>query len=487
MSPLPAFPRREALRRASHGFGLLALQSLLSSTMPHSLANDESASPSQPPGTHHPAKIRNVIFLFMDGGPSQIDTFDPKPLLDKEHGKPFPKSIDATQFDQNGTTFASPFKFHTHGQSGLEISELFPHLSKHADDLCIVRSMQAEFSEHSQACLYLHCGHPLQGRPSFGSWIGYGLGSENKNLPEYVVLNGGVMPIGGVENFSNAFLPATHQATLMDCYTGAEAITNIQPAMGLEEQKRLLRFIQEQDQAYRDKLLGNASSERSVDRDASAVESAIRNYETASAMQLAVPELTDVGQESQATQKLYGLDSSHPLLAQYGRQCLLARRLVERGVRFVEVTCVKGIRFVAPWDDHEELEKGHRKNAEIVDQPIAALIEDLRSRGLLESTLLVFAGEFGRTPFAQGSQGRDHNPQGFSIWLAGGGIRGGMAYGSTDEFGYRAVENVVTIHDLHATILHLMGLDHTRLTYRWGGRDFRLTDVYGNVMTDWLS
>lgn len=460
--------RRTLLQQSSHGFGAMAFATLFGN----------SAGAGE--GTvvrHHPAKIRNVIFLFMDGGPSQVDTFDPKPLLHQEHGKRFPASIDATQFDSNGTTFASPFRFEPRGKSGLMISELFPSLSKSADDLCVIRSMSAEFAEHSQACLYLHSGHALQGRPSVGSWICYGLGSENDNLPGYIVINGGMLPVGGVENFSSAFLPATNQASMFDAYSGAEPVTNITPRESAKQQRAMLDFVRRQDDAF--------AAESGLAGDA--LDAAIRNYETAFAMQTAVPELTDFSDETESTLQKYGADSKNALTAQYARQCLLARRMIERGVRFVEVTCVRGIRFVAPWDDHEDLAGGHRRNAEVVDQPIHGLITDLKERGLFDQTLLVFAGEFGRTPFAQGGKGRDHNPQGFSIWLAGGGIRGGMTYGATDEFGYRAVENVVSVHDLHATMLHLLGIDHERLTYRWSGRDVRLTDVYGNVLSACLT
>jgi hypothetical protein len=355
------------------------------------------------------------------------------------------------------------------------MSELFPNLAEHADKLCVIRSMKSDFAEHSQACMFLHTGSPIQGRPSLGSWLNYGLGSVNQELPGYVVVNGGLLPIGGPENFSNSFLPAIHQGTFFNTFGNQEIVQNVKPAFGNETQKSLLDFIRRGDKSFVD-------PQENVDEANKAIEGAIKNYETAMAMQTAVPELVDFSKESEATLTSYGVDSKNPLKAQYAKQCLLARRLVESGVRFVELTCVKGIRFIAPWDDHDNIQEGHRKNAEVVDQPVAALIADLAQRGLLDSTLLVFAGEFGRTPFAQGSRGRDHNPQGFSIWLAGGGVRGGFHYGSTDEFGYRAVDQVVSMHDLHATILHLLGIDHERLTFRWGGRDFRLTDVYGNVV-----
>jgi hypothetical protein len=424
---------------------------------------------------HFPAKAKRVIFLFMDGGPSQVDTWDPKPELTKRSGEPFPASIDATQFDQNGKCLGSPFSFAKYGGSGLEISELFPNLAKQADRLCVIRSMKSEFAEHSQACMFLHTGFAAQGRPSMGAWLGYGLGTENKRLPSYVVLHGGLLPIGGPENFSNAFLPAVYQGAILDTFSGSDPVRNIRSSYDSTNQNALMRFKQREDQRFLGRqTLG--SQEYQI------IESSLKNDQTAIEMQSEVPGLLDFTDESKSTLSKYGTDSTDPLLAQYAKECLLARRLVERGVRFVEVTCVKGIRFIAPWDDHENLEVGHRKNARVVDQPIAALLDDLHTRGLLESTLVLCAGEFGRTPFAQGGRGRDHNPQGFSIWMAGAGIRGGYTHGSTDEFGYRAVENVVTIYDLQATVLRLLGIDHERLTFRWGGRDYRLTDVHGSVV-----
>jgi hypothetical protein len=470
---MKSLSRRKLLQQCSNGFGFLALTAMLSEHMPAMFAGEENVVRND--GLHLPARAKNVIFLFMDGGPSQVDTFDPKPLLNERHGERFPASIDATQFDQNGTIFGTPFKFAPRGNSGLPISELFPNLAEHADKLCVIRSMKSDFAEHSQACMFLHTGSPIQGRPSLGSWLNYGLGSVNEELPGYVVVNGGLLPIGGPENFSNSFLPAIHQGTFFNTFGNQEIVQNVKPAFGSETQKSLLDFIRRGDKSFVDPQGDGDEANR-------AIEGAIKNYETAMAMQTAVPELVNFSTESEATLKSYGVDSKNPLTAQYAKQCLLARRLVESGVRFVELTCVKGIRFIAPWDDHDNIQEGHRKNAEVVDQPVAALITDLAQRGLLDSTLLVFAGEFGRTPFAQGSRGRDHNPQGFSIWMAGGGVKGGFHYGSTDEFGYRAVDQVVSMHDLHATILHLLGIDHERLTFRWGGRDFRLTDVYGNVV-----
>ena len=452
--------RRELLCRSAHGFGWLALATLLSrETRAGALA-------------HHAPRARHVILLFMDGGVSQVDSFDPKPRLQAEHGKRFGLKMDATQFDSIGNVLASPWQFREHGASGIPVSSIFPQIGAMADELCVVRSMKSDFPEHAQATLMLHCGHALQGRPSMGSWLSYGLGTGNANLPAYAVVSGGMIPLGGVENFSSGFLPATHQGSMFDAFSGGEPIGNITAAEQLVRQRTKLDFVAQADRAFLHERGGRAQ----------AIEAAIANYETAFSMQSAVPELTDLRGESAATRRLYGLDSSDKMKAQYARQLLLARRMVERGVRCVEVGYVRGIRNVAPWDQHDSLKKNHAANAAVVDQPIAALLTDLKSRGLLESTLVIWAGEFGRTPFAQGGDGRDHNPQGFSIWLAGGGIRGGMTYGATDEYGYRAVENVVTIHDLHATILHLMGIDHERLTYRHGGRDYRLTDVHGTVV-----
>ena len=473
--------RRRTLQTSALGFGWLALGSLLSDLkgageeLPKQEGTDERPLPGQHhQGRHHRATADRVIFLFMDGGPSQVDTFDPKPTLQRLHGKPLPVSVDPTQFDQNGTCMASPFIYSKHGESGQEISELFPKLSKWADDLCIIRSMKSEFAEHSQACMFLHSGFASQGRPSLGAWLGYGLGKITDELPSFVVVNGGLLPIGGPENFSSAFLPAVHSGTIFDSFSGGELVRNVTPGQSSMVQRAMLEYVNREDRRFQSGLATGSQSSH-------ALETAIKSYETAASMQLSVPSLTAFQDETAETLGMYDVDSTDKLVAQYARECLLARRLVERGVRFVEVTCPKGIRFIAPWDDHENLEEGHRKNARVVDQPIAALLMDLKRRGLLESTLVVCAGEFGRTPFAQGGRGRDHNPQGFSIWIAGGGSRGGYCHGATDEFGYRAVQDVMTVHDLHATMLHMMGIDHERLTYRWGGRDFRLTDVHGQV------
>jgi hypothetical protein len=408
----------------------------------------------------------------MDGGPSQVDTFDPKPALDKYNGKPFGMKIEPTQFDNVGKTLASPWKFTQHGKSGTPVSSLFPHTALHVDDLAIIRSMTSNFSEHTNANYFLHTGSGLQGRPSMGAWFGYGLGSECRNLPAFIVLNGGLIPPGGLDNFNSGFLPATYQASIFQ--PGNELISNVRPQKADTVQRQKLDLLRQLDQA----TLAQVGP-------ADAIESAIANYELAFRMQAAVPDLADLSRETQQTKRMYGLEAKTKGTASFGRQCLLARRLIERGVRFIELTCpsVGHDR----WDQHGNLKKGHTENALAVDQGIGALLTDLKQRGLFQETLVVWSGEFGRTPFAQGADGRDHNPFGFSLWLAGGGVKGGTIYGATDEFGYKAIENKVQIHDLHATMMHLLGLDHKQVTYRFSGRDMRLTDVHGEIIHDILS
>jgi hypothetical protein len=414
-----------------------------------------------------------VIFLYMDGGPSQVDTFDPKPRLQKEHGRPFGMKMEPTQFNNNGNTLGCPWAFRRYGESELPVSDLFRNVAGHADGLALVRSAVSNFSEHTSANYFLHTGSGLQGRPSLGAWFGYGLGTGCADLPAFVVLNGGLIPPGGLDNFHSGFLSASYQGSVFN--PGSEPLANVrraEPTEGLQRNK--LRFLRRLDADALERL-GHAD----------AVESAIANYELAYRMQTTVPGLADVSGESRATRQLYGLESRYEPTAIYGRQCLVARRLIERGVRFVELTC-PGV-GADRWDQHSGLKTGHENNARAVDQPIAALLTDLKQRGLLDQTLVVWAGEFGRTPFAQGSDGRDHNPFGFSVWLAGGGVKGGTVYGQTDDYGYKVVENKVEVHDLHATMLHLLGLDHKRLTFRFGGRDMRLTDVRGEVVREILA
>jgi hypothetical protein len=458
-----ALTRRDILATAANGFGLAALSALFS--------RDGLAGEPLPMGTHHPAKAKSVIFLYMDGGPSQIDTFDPKPLLAKYHGqnphKVLPK-VEPTQFDNIGTVLQSPWEFKQHGQAGHWVSSLFPHLAQQADHLAIVKSLTSKFPEHTSANYFLHTGSGVQGRPSMGAWVGYGLGSDAKDLPGFVVLNGGLIPPGGLDNFNSGFLPATFQASVFR--SGDPPVANVKPTDSPDVQRRKLDLIARLDRLTLDRL-GPSDP----------IDAAIRNAETAFRMQAAVPELTDLAKETTETKQRYGFESDYKPTQIYARQCLLARRLVERGVRFIEITCpnVGSDR----WDQHSDLKNGHEKNAKAVDQPIAALLADLKERGLLDSTLVIWAGEFGRTPFAQGSNGRDHNPFGFTAWLAGGGVKAGVSIGATDDFGYKAVADRYELHDLHATMLHLLGVDHTKQTFRFGGRDMRLTDVHGKVMT----
>lgn len=461
--------RRAMLRHCASGFGAVALAALMKEKS-YGITTAVEMSPRE---SHYPAKARNVIFLYMDGGPSQVDTFDPKPLLTKEHGQPFKMKMEPTQFNNNGNTLGCPWKFQQYGESGIPVSNLFPNVAQCVDDLAIVRSMTSEFSEHTNANYFLHTGSGLQGRPSMGAWFTYGLGSECQNLPGFVVLNGGLIPPGGLDNFNSGFLPATYQGSVFR--PDGEAVANAKPLESKPElQQSKLALLRDLDQGTIDRL-------GPVD----ALESAIANYELAFRMQAAVPELMRLDDETPATRAIYGLDAEFAPTKIFGRECLIARRLVERGVRFVELTCpsVNGDR----WDQHGNLKDGHQNNARAVDQPIAALLKDLKQRGLLDETLVVWAGEFGRTPFAQGADGRDHDPFGFTIWLAGGGVKGGTIYGATDEYGYKAIENRVEMYDLHATMLHLLGLDHKRVTFRFGGRDMRLTDVHGEVIEGILS
>jgi hypothetical protein len=461
------------LSRCANGFGAVALAALLAERDYAGFARaDESAAagPFAPRLPHFAAAADNVIFLYMDGGPSQVDTFDPKPRLAQEHGKPFPMKIEPTQFDNVGTTFASPWPFRQYGESGIPVSGLFPHLAQHVDKMAVVRSMTSNFSEHTTANYFLHTGTGFQGRPSMGAWFGYGLGSECRELPGFIVLNGGLIPPGGLDNFNSGFLPATYQGSIFNA--DDPPVANIRRTEASDAlQRNKLELVRRLDAAVLEEHGGG-----------DAIESAIANYELAYRMQTAVPDLTNLNTESESTRRMYGLEATTKGTAVFARQCLLARRLAERGVRFIEVTC-PSIGHDR-WDQHNDLEKGHRENALAVDQPIAALLTDLAQRGLLERTLVVWAGEFGRTPFAQGTAGRDHNPFGFSIWLAGGGVKGGVIYGQTDEFGYKVVENRAEIHDLHATMLHLLGIDHKRLTFRFSGRDMRLTDVHGEVIRE---
>ena len=467
--PAP-FSRREMLRASALGFGSIALHGMM--------AEDGAFAHASGSEKHHRPRAKNVIFCFMDGAVSHVDSFDPKPELERRDNQPFTDSRNPTAAG-NRRWLRSPWKFRQRGQSGMPISDLFPHIATCADELAVIRSMKADLPLHSTGVLFLHTGVNNAGRPSLGSWVTYGLGSENRNLPGFIVLSFGVVPCGGLENFSSGFLPANHQATMFHAEGApidnirppAPLTPNPSPARGEGSQAAMLELLRDQ----------NAGFARS-----SGVESTIRNYELAYRMQSLVPDVLDLARESQATQRLYGIDSSIASKRLYGIQCLRARRLIESGVRFVEITCPPGASN-GTWDQHGNLKAGHEKNGMDTDQAIAGLIKDLKSRGLLDDTLIIWAGEFGRTPHSAGRDGRDHHPEGFSIWMAGGGIKGGTIYGATDDFGMHAIDPVVTMHDLHATILHLLGIDHERLAYRFGGRDFRLTDVHGRIVEDVLA
>ncbi len=466
--------RRELLATCGNGFGSVALMGLLGS-LP--FGNKLMATPSlvsDPRVPHFVPKARSIIFLYMDGGISQVDSFDPKPRLAKENGQsPYDKfEVETTQFNNIGKILKSPWDFKQYGESGMWVSDLFPHIATCVDDIAMIRSMTSEFPEHTNANYFLHTGSGIQGRPSMGAWVTYGLGSENQNLPGYVVLDGGLTPPGGLDNFKNGFLPATYQASVLQ--PKEIPLANVIPNESQEAQLAKMKYLNRLDNNLLNKI-GQPDQ----------VEAAINNYELAYKMQSSVPELSNFKDESKITKQLYGLESDDPHCRHYGAQCLLARRLVERGVRFIELTCPNTGHD--RWDQHSNLKKGHEDNAHAVDQPIAGLLKDLKARGLLEDTLVVFAGEFGRTPFAQGKDGRDHNPSAFSIWLAGAGIAAGTVYGRTDEYGYKVIEDKTSFHDLHATMLHLLGMDHERLTYRFSGRDIRLTDVHGRVIKGVLS
>jgi len=447
--------RRELLQSCATGFAWTSFAACLQS---------EGAGASEVKsleGKHFDSKVKSVIFLFMDGGVSHVDSFDPKPALEKHEG-------EVWSGDPLRKWVKSPWKFQQHGQSGTPVSELFPHIASCVDDIAVIRSMKAELPIHSTGVILLHTGHNLAGRPSLGSWVNYGLGTENENLPGYVVLSFGHVPVGGMEAMGSGFLPSTYEATILRAE--GEPIENLQSVGSPAIQLAKLDLLKEQDSQFARQLGGDDT-----------VESAIRNYELAARMQLMIPDVLHDAKETQATRDLYGLDDPDTNTKLYARQCLRARRLVESGVRFIQVNCPYGLSN-GTWDQHGGLKAGHEKNAKQTDRAVAGLIKDLKQRGLLDSTLIVWTGEFGRTPHGPGPDGRDHHPEGFSVFLAGGGVRGGVVYGATDEFGVHAVEKVCDMHDLHATILYLCGLDHERLTYRSGGRDFRLTDVKGKVI-----
>ncbi len=467
--PAARFSRRRLLERTALGFGSLALASLLAD---QSLAGDRADPPSPMP--HFPARARRVIFLFMKGGPSHVDTFDPKPQLDRDHGKPYPGTKPRVQFAKTGALLRSPWKFQKHGESGIEVSELFPHVAGCVDDLCLIHSLHGTNPAHGGAVLKLHTGSDNFVRPSLGAWIAYGLGSENRSLPAFVTVCP-TLAHGGVNNWGSAFLPADCQGVPI----GNASVPVEQAKVRYIRNDHIPPNLQRRQLDLMAELNHDHLGRTGPDPD---LEGRIRSFELAFRMQAALPDVEDLSKETAATRRLYGLDD--PVTANFGRQCLLARRFAERGVRFVQVTHSDG---QVQWDQHSKLKQGHEKNAREVDRPIAGLLTDLKARGLLRDTLVLWGGEFGRTPTAEGTDGRDHNPEGFTVWLAGGGVKGGFRYGATDDYGYYAVEDKVHVHDLHATILYLLGLDHERLTYRHAGRDFRLTDVSGQVVHNILA
>lgn len=455
--------RREMLRRSGAGFGTVALSGLLS---PTAVAGGRQ--------THIPRRARHIIHVFLNGGMSQVDTFDPKPELTKRAGQMLPFQNLQTE-RKTGVALPSPFKFQRHGESGTPVSELFPNLARCVDDMAVIRSMHAELPNHEMSLMLMNCGDQRLVRPSFGAWLTYGMGSENDNLPGFVVMCPNGLPVSGAENWRSAFLPGVYQGTHVDTSKSdiRQLIENIHnDRISRKEQRRQVDLLQTLNRRH----LADRPNE-------SALEARIRSFELAFGMQHEAVEAFDTRNEPQYILDLYGEGVQN-------RQLLIARRLVERGVRFVQCWHGQG----QPWDSHNNIATEHRRVASQCDQGLAGLITDLKQRGLLDETLILCTGEFGRTPSVEmdqngagAVQGRDHNHWGYSLWMAGGGIKGGTVYGATDEFGFKAVENPVSVHDLHATMLHLIGFDHTKLTYRFAGRDFRLTDVHGNVVHEILS
>ena len=450
--------RRKMLQQSALGFGSLALTSLL-----------QAENPLAAKRPHFRPRAKRVIFLFMKGGPSQVDTFEHKPLLQRDHGKPLPFDKPKVTFAKTGNLLASPWQFKPYGQCGHMVSELFPHVARHVDDICFIHGAHGTNPAHGGALLKLHTGADNFVRPSMGAWVGYGLGTENENLPSYVTICP-TLAHGGLNNWGSAFLPAHFggtpigNASLKAKDAKVHHIRN--PKWTPGQQRAQLDFLK---QLNEDHLSATPDP---------VLESRINSYELAFRMQTSMPEIQDTRGETEATRKLYGLDN--PITEDFGRQCLMARRFAERGVRFVQVSHSDS---KVQWDQHGNLKKGHTEKASEVDKPIAGLLHDLKSRGLLEDTLVLWSGEFGRTPTVQGSgmDGRDHNPWGFTMWMAGAGVKGGFAHGATDDYGFYAERDKMHIHDVHATLLHLLGIDHEKLTYRNSGRDFRLTDVFGHV------
>ena len=454
-------PRRNFLASCGMGMGLSALAPLLNG----------QGNPMLPKGPHFSPRAKRVIHLFMNGGPSHVDTFDPKPELTKWHGKTLPDEHRLNTERKTGAAYKSPFTFKKYGQSGLPVSEMFPHVAKHADDLCVIRSMRADVPNHEPSLMLMNCGDGRLVRPSMGSWVTYGLGTENQNLPGFVVLCPNGYPVTETQNWRSAFLPGIYQGTYVNPAkkSDEEIIPNLNPARPGKRQSKQLQLLQKLNRAHQNSRDGDDQ-----------LDSRIRSFELAYRMQMEASDAFDITKESPRVREMYGSGV-------HAKQCLMARRLVERGVRFVQLWHGKD----QPWDSHDQIEKNHRKLAGQCDQAIGALLQDLKERGMLEETLVRWGGEFGRTPTVElpsganagTTSGRDHNHHGFTMWMAGGGVKPGHIHGAPDPFGLPAVENPVHVHDLHATMLHLLGFDHEKLTYRYAGRDFRLTDVHGKVIT----
>ncbi len=452
------------------GMGWLGLMGVLQQSGLSPLhAAEPIGNPLQPRGPQFPAKAKRVIHFFLNGGPSHVDTFDPKPMLDKYAGKPLPSGNLPTE-RKTGAALPSPFKFHKCGQSGIEVSDIFPQIGQCVDDMAILRSMQARVPNHEPSLMLMNCGDQQMARPSVGSWATYGLGTENQNLPGFIAMCPGGYPVKAADNWQSGFLPGVFQGTYIDTqHTQLERlIENIRnPRVDTGHQLRQLELLRQL----------NRQHQQDRRRQSPLLEARIQSFELAYRMQMEAAEAFDIAREPQHIRQMYG---THV----HGRQTLIARRLLERGVRFIQLWHGAG----QPWDNHDNIEV-HAKLAQEIDQPIAALLRDLKQRGMLEETLVIFGGEFGRTPTVElingkPGKGRDHNPYGFTVWMAGGGVKGGTVHGATDDFGFKAERDPVQVHDLHATILHLLGFDHEKLTYRYAGRDFRLTDVSGHVLHD---
>ncbi len=466
VNPFP-YNRREMLARSALGVGSLALSSLVS----EELRATPKTGPLAERPSHHAGRAKRVVQFFLNGGPSHVDTFDPKPLLAKYAGKLL--SVTQTTERKTGAAFPSPFEFRRYGASGIEVSDLFRKTAEHIDDIAVIRSMYAQVPNHEPSLMLMNCGDSVQARPSFGSWLLYGLGAENQNLPGFIAMCPNGLPIKDSENWQAAFLPGAYQGTYVDSKyeSPSRLIENIEhPHVGTADQRRQLDLLARWNRRHQTRRLDDR------------LEARIQSYELAFRMQTEATDAFDVSREPSSIREMYGSGV-------HARQTLIARRLLERGVRYVQLWHGGG----QPWDNHTQIESAHRKLAAEIDQPISALLTDLKQRGMLDETLVLWGGEFGRTPTVELTGdgkpmlGRDHNHYGFTVWLAGGGIRGGRVYGATDEFGFGAVENRTSVHDLHATMLHALGLDHERLTYRYAGRDFRLTDVHGRVIREILA